>query len=74
MCNPARFAQSITQNELDLRIQTAQIVIGPAVHCRERFLVDAQRERFACAHRSTVIESGVKRPGIDNRLGALLAA
>jgi hypothetical protein len=44
---PARLAQSLTQNEFDLRIETAQIIIRPALHSGQGFLVYSQRKCFA---------------------------
>ncbi len=37
----ARFAQGISQNKFDLRIETSQIVIRPALHRGVRFLIHA---------------------------------
>src|SRR5512142_1969223 len=49
-------AQGFAQNELDLRIDAAQIIIGPALHGFEHGSADSQRIRFflsrhrACRH------------------------
>lgn len=72
----ARFAKALAQNELDLRIETPQIVVRPLLHRCQCLLVDTKRKRFSCRHRpvgSSPRRSGVERTRIEDGLSTLLA-
>lgn len=43
-------AQGIAQHKFYLGIQTAQVVVGPTLHCCEVVLVDSQSKCFALGH------------------------
>ena len=47
---PAFLLQHLAQHELDLRVERAQIVVGPALDGVEHLRVDAQQEGLALAH------------------------
>ena len=65
-----RLAKRASQQKLDVAIQAAQIVFGPATQCVVDFAIDAQQERFAFSHGRA--PSGVEGAGIHDRLrGAL---
>ena len=38
------------QKELNLRVQTAQVIVRPALHGIEQLRVDAKQERFSVRH------------------------
>jgi hypothetical protein len=61
--------QRATQDELDLPVQAAQVVVRPALERIEDVPVDAQQKGFTFSHKSLV-----KGPGIHDRLRAALAA
>ncbi len=43
-------SERVAQQELDVRIQTAEIVVGPSLHRVEHGRIDAQQERLAIHH------------------------
>lgn len=47
---PARFAQRLIEQELDLAIDTAKLIAGPFFESLVGFVVDAQHKTFLFAH------------------------
>ena len=46
-------AQRLAQDELDLRVEAAQIIVRPALHRVEHGAVDPQEERLPLRHGTT---------------------
>jgi hypothetical protein len=46
----ASVGEGAPQNELDLRVHAAKLVVGPAAECREGFGVGAQQKGAAFGH------------------------
>ena len=50
---PPGFLQDSPQQELDLRVQAAQVVVGPALERVEDVAIDPQQERLPVGHGPT---------------------
>jgi hypothetical protein len=72
MRRAARPAKRLPQKILDLSVQAAQIIVCPALNALEHGGVDAKQEGFPVRHRVPGLL--MNRPGVEDRLGRLLAA
>jgi hypothetical protein len=61
--------QHAAEDELDLPVQAAQVVVRPALEGVEDVAIDPQQKRFPLSHKSLI-----DRPCVDDRLRATLAA
>jgi hypothetical protein len=66
---PASAAQGVAQDELDLRVEAAQIVVRPPLYRIQNGAVDPQEKGFPLGHGLLV-----NRAGVHDRLRRLLAA
>ena len=68
----ARTAKRLPEKILDVGVQAAQIIVCPALNALEHGGVDAKQEGFPVRH--GVPGLLMNRPGVEDRLGRLLAA
>ena len=53
------------EDKLDLRVDAAQVVVGPPLHRVEKIAIDAKQKRFALGHQVRLL---VDRTGIQHGL------
>ncbi len=63
-------AKRLPKKILDLSVQAAQIIVCPTLNALEDCGVDSKEERFPVRH---VMNLLMNRPGVEDRLGRLLA-
>jgi len=51
--HPPRLLERPPQQELDLPVQAAQVIVGPTLDGVEHLAIDAKQERFAFGHVGT---------------------
>lgn len=78
-----RIAQRLSQQEFDLPVQAAQIIIGPLLDGVQNGWVDAEKKGLALRHLDGVMFSWdlqsceillINRSRVDHRLGIMFAA